>query len=108
MIDEVCVAPLLALGFEAALISTHNSFITIKVYNSRPVLACRRPPIFQVAWHGSRITFRPHWRTEAMLAVFWASPSSLPGITRMPPTTWKRLRKSRRPETALARCAGVL
>jgi hypothetical protein len=80
VIDQAMFAPLLALGFEAALI-TNSQFLNHHQ-------GVQFSPCFglQAGSHLSgglgmipRITIKPHWRTEAMLAAFLGQPIVIAG-----------------------------
>lgn len=80
VIDQAMFASLVALGYEAALITT-SQFL-------RHHQGIQFPPCFglQAASHLSgglgmipRITIKPHWQTEAMLAAFLEQPIVIAG-----------------------------
>jgi hypothetical protein len=80
VIDQAMFAPLLALGYEAALITTSQFLHHHQGVQFSPCFG------LQAASHLSgglgmipRITIRPHWQTEAMLAAFLGQPIVIAG-----------------------------
>ena len=80
VIDQAMFAPLVALGYEAALITTSQFLHHHQGVQFSPCFG------LQAASHLSgglgmipRITIRPHWRTEAMLAAFLGQPIVIAG-----------------------------